>query len=124
MSFRGNRGRGRGNFGGRGRGGRGGYHQDQGPPEHVIEIGSFLHPCENDLVCKSTHAKIPYFNAPIYLENKTQIGKIDDIFGPMTDFFFSVKLSPNMVATSFKSKEKVNFCLFLSAKIFIIFVFI
>jgi H/ACA ribonucleoprotein complex subunit 1 len=106
MSFRGNRGRGRGNFGGRGRGGRGGYHQDQGPPEHVIEIGSFLHPCENDLVCKSTHAKIPYFNAPIYLENKTQIGKIDDIFGPMTDFvstrcFISERFNtPNMEANS------------------------
>jgi hypothetical protein len=26
-----------------------------------------------------------YFNAPVFLENKTQIGKIDDIFGPMTE---------------------------------------
>ena len=45
-----------------------------------------LHPCENDLVCKCTNEKIPYFNAPVYLENKAQIGKVDDIFGPMNDF--------------------------------------
>ena len=45
-----------------------------------------LHPCEDDLVCKCTNEKIPYFNAPVYLENKAQIGKVDDIFGPMNDF--------------------------------------
>ena len=37
-------------------------------------------------MCKCTNEKIPYFNAPVYLENKSQIGKVDDIFGPMTDF--------------------------------------
>ena len=25
--------------------------------------------------------QIPYFNAPIYLENITQVGKVDEIFG-------------------------------------------
>ena len=44
-----------------------------------------LHACEGDLVCSSTHEKIPYFNAPIFLENKEQIGKVDDIFGPLTE---------------------------------------
>ena len=50
------------------------------------ELGHFMHPCEGDLVCKCTNEKIPYFNAPVYLENKSQIGKVDDIFGPMTEF--------------------------------------
>ena len=27
--------------------------------------------------------QIPYFNAPIYLENKTQIGKVEEILGPI-----------------------------------------
>ena len=27
--------------------------------------------------------QIPYFNAPIFLENKTQVGKIEEIFGPI-----------------------------------------
>lgn len=34
---------------------------------------------------KLSHEKIPYFNAPIYLENKTQIGKVDEIFGPINE---------------------------------------
>ena len=50
------------------------------------ELGHVLHTCEGDLVCKCTNEKIPYFNAPVYLENKSQIGKVDDIFGPMTEF--------------------------------------
>lgn len=110
MSFRGNRGgRGRGGgFRGRGgRGGRGGFHSyDQGPPETVIEIGECMHPCEGDLVCKNTNEKIPYFNAPVYLENKSQIGKVDDIFGPIKENYFSVKLLPNMEASSFKKAQK------------------
>ena len=51
-----------------------------------------MHPCEEDLVCKCLNEKIPYFNAPVYLEDKSQIGKVDDIFGPINDFvsFFNV----------------------------------
>ena len=53
-----------------------------------------MHPCEEDLVCKGSIEKVPYFNAPIYLENKSQIGKVDEIFGPMNSyvrfFFFFV----------------------------------
>ena len=103
MSFRG---RGRGSW----RGGRGGgrfQQQNTGPPEYVMgawyhlqvrltvvynkctsvtEVGSFLHPCEEDLVCKSSIEKVPYFNAPIYLENRSQIGKVDEIFGPMNSY--------------------------------------
>lgn len=45
-----------------------------------------MHPAEDDLVCHSTNEKVPYFNAPIFLENKEQIGKIDEIFGHVTDF--------------------------------------
>ena len=54
------------------------------------ELGSFLHPCEGDLVCKGSNEKVPYFNAPLYLENKSQIGKVDDIFGPMQNYVSSM----------------------------------
>eukprot|EP00117_Sycon_ciliatum_P004441 scpid97158/ scgid8814/ H/ACA ribonucleoprotein complex subunit 1; Nucleolar protein family A member 1; snoRNP protein GAR1 len=120
MSFRG---RGGGGGGGRGgfRGGRGGFSRgrgrgggsfnqyDQGPPEEVVELGTMMHPCEGELVCKCTNEKVPYFNAPVFLENKSQIGKVDEIFGPMNDFYFSVKLSPNMGADSFNKLQKF-FC--------------
>ena len=50
--------------------------------------------------------KVPYFNAPIYLENKQQVGKVDEIFGPVKDYYFSVKISGDMKAGSFDSKQK------------------
>ncbi|XP_054454206.1 H/ACA ribonucleoprotein complex subunit 1 [Anoplopoma fimbria] len=101
-------GRGGGGFG-RGGGGRGGFNrQDYGPPEYVVAVGEFVHPCEDDIVCKCTteENKVPYFNAPVYLENKEQIGKVDEIFGQLRDFYFSVKLSDNMKASSFKKMQK------------------
>lgn len=51
-------------------------------------VGEFMHPCEDDIVCKCTteENKVPYFNAPVYLENKEQIGKVDEIFGQLRDF--------------------------------------
>ena len=45
-----------------------------------------MHPCEDDIVCKCTNENVPYFNAPVFLENKQQIGKVDEIFGPIRDF--------------------------------------
>ena len=44
-----------------------------------------MHACEGDAVTKLTNEKVPYFNAPIYLQNKTQIGKVDEIFGPINE---------------------------------------
>ncbi|KAJ1656541.1 H/ACA snoRNP pseudouridylase subunit [Dispira simplex] len=115
--FRGGRGGGdrggsRGGFrGGRGgnRGGRdGGFGRaPQGPPDTVVAMGEFQHPCEGEMVCKSINPKIPYFNAPIYLENKQQIGKVDEILGPMNEVYFTVKLQDGMVATSFQAQDKV-----------------
>ena len=40
------------------------------------EMGSFVHACEGEMVCESVNPKIPYFNAPIYLENKVQTPEI------------------------------------------------
>lgn len=72
-------------------------------------MGSFIHNCEGDLVCRSIHPqnKIPYFNAPIFLENKTQIGKVDEILGPINQTWFTVKPQDGIQATSFKQGDKV-----------------
>jgi H/ACA ribonucleoprotein complex subunit 1 len=35
-------------------------------------MGKFVHDCENEMFCESINSKIPYFNAPIYLENKVR----------------------------------------------------
>ena len=77
MSFRGRGGGGGGRgFGGRGggRGGRGGGgFRDMGPPDHVTALGEMSHTCQDDLVVKVSQKDVPYFNAPIYLENKQQV---------------------------------------------------
>ncbi|KAJ2413259.1 H/ACA snoRNP pseudouridylase subunit [Coemansia sp. RSA 2524] len=99
----GGRGRGRGGFSG----GRGGYQGQMGPPDSVLELGTFMHSCESELVCKSTNPKVPFFNAPIYLENKTQIGKVDEILGPINEVFFTVKLQEGVQASSFTQTDRV-----------------
>eukprot|EP00040_Diaphanoeca_grandis_P038327 m.256285 g.256285 ORF g.256285 m.256285 type:complete len:200 (-) comp34228_c0_seq1:739-1338(-) len=97
-----------GSFRGGGRGGgRGRGSFDQGPPSSVEELGTLKHTCEGDLIVASTNSKIPYFNAPVFLENKTQVGKVDDIFGPVEERYFSVKLSEGVVATSFAELQKL-----------------
>ncbi|ROT65975.1 putative H/ACA ribonucleoprotein complex subunit 1 [Penaeus vannamei] len=93
-SFRGGRG---GGFGGR----------DQGPPERVLEYALFTHTAQEDLVCKVTHKDVPYFNAPIFLQNKEQIGKVDEIFGTPHDKYISVKLGENFKASSFEKDTKL-----------------
>lgn len=98
--------RGRGGFRG-GRGGRTGPSQfQQGPPDSVLEMGSFMQACEGDIVCRSINVKIPYFNAPIYLENKSQVGKVDEILGPLNEVFFTIKTSDGVKADSFKEGDK------------------
>ncbi|XP_043690795.1 putative H/ACA ribonucleoprotein complex subunit 1-like protein 1 isoform X2 [Telopea speciosissima] len=71
-----------------------------------VEVASFLHACEGDAVTKLTNEKIPYFNAPIYLQNKTQIGKVDEIFGPINESLFSIKMMEGIVATSYSLGDK------------------
>ncbi|XP_026464053.1 probable H/ACA ribonucleoprotein complex subunit 1 [Ctenocephalides felis] len=105
--FGGGGGRGGGFRGGRGGGGGGRGWQDQGPPERVIPLGTFKYTAQDDLVCKVEIEDVPYFNAPIYLENKEQIGKIDEIFGNIRDYSVSIKLGENMKASSFQPEQKL-----------------
>ncbi|KAI1810806.1 Gar1/Naf1 RNA binding region-domain-containing protein [Poronia punctata] len=105
--------RGRGFGGGRGGGGRGGGRggfgqRDFGPPDTILEMGSFMHACEGEMVCSSVSAqnKIPQFNASIFLENKTSVGKVDEILGPINQVYFTIKPSEGIQATSFKPGDK------------------
>lgn len=66
-----------------------------------------MHECEGQLVVQSTIDKIPFFNAPVYLKNITQIGKIDEILGPINGYFVSIQLSDNYKASSFEKDQKL-----------------
>jgi H/ACA ribonucleoprotein complex subunit 1 len=94
---------GRNSFGGRG----GGRNFDQGPPERVIPIGYFDYTVQDDLVAKVEIEDVPFFNAPIYLENKEQIGKIDEIFGNLRDYYVTIRLGEDIKASSFKKHQKL-----------------
>lgn len=111
MSFRGGRG---GSFGGSRGGSRGGFssggfnrYQDNQGSDEIMPLGTFMHASEGDMFCKSVNEKIPYFNAPVYLENKSQIGKVDEILGPINEVYFTVKCQEGVVASSFKANDKV-----------------
>ncbi|XXH01119.1 hypothetical protein Hte_007470 [Hypoxylon texense] len=102
-----------GSFGGGGRGGgrggfgRGGFGQrDMGPPDQILEMGSFLHACEGEMVCESVNPKVPHFNAQIFLENKTAVGKVDEVLGPINQVYFTIKPSEGIQAASFKPGDK------------------
>ncbi|KAJ1623929.1 H/ACA ribonucleoprotein complex, subunit Gar1/Naf1, partial [Pavlovales sp. CCMP2436] len=69
--------------------------------------GDFVHGCEGDLIVKHSVEKVPYFNAPVYLENKSQVGKVDEIFGQISAAMSSIKPSDGIVAASFKAGDKI-----------------
>ena len=107
--MRGSRG-GRGNVrGGRGGSGGGAPRQDWSvAPTTVIPVGTIMHPCEEYVVLRNeVKEKVPIFNRPLYLENKTKIGVIDDVFGPISDFMFSVKCDTGVKPESFKEGQKL-----------------
>ncbi|KPM40179.1 hypothetical protein AK830_g6361 [Neonectria ditissima] len=88
--------------------GRGGGFQqrDLGPPAQILELGKFMHACEGEMVCESINPKIPHFNAQIFLENKTAVGKVDEVLGPINQVFFTIKPTEGIQATSFKEGDK------------------
>merc|ERR1712137_361904 len=89
-----------------GGGGRGGFGRPQGPPDYVQAVGNFVHPCKEEAIIKlATADQIPMFNAPIYLENKQQIGKVNEVFGPINQVYISVKLDDGFVSTSYKEGD-------------------
>ena len=66
-----------------------------------------MHDAEGEIVCRLTHSMIPYFNAGIYLENKSKIGKVEEVFGPVNKVYFTIKTDPGVQATSFKKGDSV-----------------
>lgn len=70
-------------------------------------MGAFVRDCEGDMICRGINEKVPYFNAPIYLENHNVIGRVDEILGPINQMYFSIKVAEGVVASSFKKDDKV-----------------
>jgi H/ACA ribonucleoprotein complex subunit 1 len=103
----GGKGKGKGGKGKGGKGKGGNFREQEDPNTVSLEAaGDFQHPCEDELVCKSTNSRVPYFNANIYLENRTLVGKVEEVLGPINNVYFTVKPAEGMLATSFKVGDK------------------
>ena len=109
---------GRGGFGG-GRGGRGGFgggrggfgsQYQQGPPATVVEVATFSHACEGQLIAMIDGNRVPLLARMIYTANKQLVGKVDDVFGPLHTCGIAVNVDTNsgVKAESFKAGDKVS----------------
>ncbi|CAD8043722.1 unnamed protein product [Paramecium primaurelia] len=104
----GGRGAPRGGSFGRG-GGRGGRPQfTQGPPAKVEPFATFSHVCGNQIIVKALGKQlVPRFFRSVYFENKQPIGKVDEIFGPIENYLFSVTLEEGIAPKSFKQDQLI-----------------
>ncbi|GMI10364.1 hypothetical protein TrRE_jg6695 [Triparma retinervis] len=61
------------------------------------------------MICKVLDecGKVPYFNAPIYLENIKKIGKVDEVFGRVDHVMFTVKPDPGVGLSGWEKGDKV-----------------
>lgn len=117
------RGGGRGGFNNAGGGGRGGMKRpfqgggfDQNKrgkfqmdlnPQNLVHVGNISHTCENKFVCKVTTELVPMFNSPVFLENKSHIGKSDEIFGQINNVLMSVETSDTIKPDSLEKKTAI-----------------
>lgn len=69
-------------------------------------MGKFIHACEGEMVCESINPRVPQFNAQIFLENKTSVGKVDEVLGPINQVYFTIKPTEGIQAASFKEGDK------------------
>ena len=93
-----------------GRGGRQSFGRDQGnpmQPDSIVKLGNVSHTCEGQIVVKSTHEKIPYFNAFVFTATKQPLGKVDEILGPINQVILSVSLQDGFVVDSFKKGDDI-----------------
>ncbi|XP_057511563.1 putative H/ACA ribonucleoprotein complex subunit 1-like protein 1 [Actinidia eriantha] len=72
----------------------------------MSEVSTFLHAWEEEAVTKLTNEKVPYLNAPIYLQNMTQMGRVDEIFGPVSEPFMSFRCVTCVVCFSYSAGDK------------------
>lgn len=50
-------------------------------------------------------SRFPKFNRGVYLENKSKVGSVDEILGPLNAFYFSVKPAEGINPSSFKEGQ-------------------
>jgi rRNA processing protein Gar1 len=77
----------------------------------VVEIAEVSHTCEGEIIAMCTNASVPLLARMIYTADKKLIGKVDDVFGPMSAPGVQVTPDKNsgVQSSSFKKGDKVSF---------------
>ena len=60
------------------------------------------------MCCSVLEAKVPLLMRSIYMENKTLIGKVDDVFGPVTAPGIAIKPTEGVQGAGFQKGDKVG----------------
>lgn len=71
----------------------------------AVHLGTLIHPSGDLLVLKLEHKDIPYPNSPV-LFNKKQIGKVDEIFGPVGDVYVAIRPDAGTKTSDFRIETK------------------
>ena len=79
-----------------------------GPPQQVVECAKYVQTIEGLMICMCTLPKVPLLMRNIYMENKTLIGKIDDVFGTTSAPGFCIKPVEGVKGESFKEGDSVS----------------
>ena len=59
------------------------------------------------MCCSVLEKKVPLLMRSIYLENKSLIGKVDDVYGPITAPGIAIKPAEGVKGEGFKKGDKV-----------------
>lgn len=57
------------------------------------------------MCCSVLEKKVPLLMRSIYMQNKTLIGKVDDVFGPVTAPGIAIKAVDGVKGESFKAGD-------------------
>ena len=73
----------------------------------MVPVATYEQTVEGLMCCFTLDKKVPLLMRSIYMENKTLIGKVDDVFGPVTKPGIAIKPADGVKGESFQKGDKV-----------------
>ena len=71
-------------------------------------VATYTNTVEGLICCMLDDKKVPLLMRSIYTQNKNLIGKVDDVFGPVTAPGIAIKPVDGINQDSFKAGDKVS----------------
>lgn len=74
-----------------------------------MPVATYDQTVEGLMCCSIAESQVPLLMRSIYMENKTLIGKVDDVFGPVTKPGIAIKPAEGVKGESFQRGDKVGY---------------